>query len=118
MFLNEIEETIVATQHFYEKMQYREVMKTAYYEFTNARDAYVVATSDHVHVDVIKRYMEVQCLLLSPIAPHMCEEMWVAGQFGKGGLLVNTGRWPAVTAAKVRFLLLTFFFFFLENLYI
>lgn len=41
--------------------------------------------------DIVFHFLEVQAVLLSPICPHICEQIWQL--LGKDGLIVNT-KWP------------------------
>lgn len=55
-------------------------LKSALYDFTSARDFYrEVATGAGVgmHRDLVLRYIEIQALLLAPIAPHWSEHVWL-----------------------------------------
>lgn len=55
-------------------------LKSALYDFTSAKDFYrEVATASGIgmHRDLILRYVELQALLISPIAPHWAEHMWL-----------------------------------------
>jgi leucyl-tRNA synthetase len=50
------------------------------YDFVSARDAYrEAATSAGIgmHRDVVLRYVELQALMMSPIAPHWSEYIWL-----------------------------------------
>ena len=56
---------------------YREALKHGFYELQSTRDWYREATiQEGMHRDLILRWIEVQALLLSPIAPHWCEYVW------------------------------------------
>jgi leucyl-tRNA synthetase len=62
----------------YEKMLYREVVKEGFYELQNTRDEYREYTSDNEGMNwtVIKRYLELEALLMAPICSHMSEYIW------------------------------------------
>lgn len=54
-------------------------------------------TLQPVHADVIRRFFNVQYVLLAPICPHFCEHVW-------GTLLGNAGSvtsapWPATSGS-------------------
>lgn len=57
-------------------MLYREVVKSAFFEFQAARDRYREMSSKGMHRDLVFKFIEVQVLLLSPICPHLCEHIW------------------------------------------
>ena len=59
---------------------YKTALKTGFYDLTSARDFYREATKAAgigMHHDLIKYYLELQALLLTPIAPHWAEYMWL-----------------------------------------
>jgi len=56
-------------------MLYKEALRTGFYEFQTARDKYLLL-SPMVNLDLIKKYIEIQIILLSPICPHVCEYIW------------------------------------------
>jgi leucyl-tRNA synthetase len=57
-------------------MLYREVVKSAFFEFQAARDRYREMSMEGMHRDLVFRFIEVQVLLLAPICPHICEHIW------------------------------------------
>ncbi len=78
----EMDKAIVATKKAYEATNYREALKSGFFELQNARDRYRDATVIHgdtgMHRDVIERFIKVQALLLNPIAPHFAQHVWEA----------------------------------------
>jgi len=55
-------------------------LKSALYDFIGARDFYREATSASgmsMHRDMVLRYIELQALLIAPIAPHWAEHIWL-----------------------------------------
>ena len=59
IFLSEINLAIQLTEKNYEKMQYREALKTGFFEFQAARDKYRELCMNGMHKDLIFRYIEV-----------------------------------------------------------
>lgn len=57
-------------------MLYREVVKSAFFEFQAARDRYREMSTEGMRRDLVFRFIEVQVLLLAPICPHICEHIW------------------------------------------
>lgn len=82
VFLSEINRAIELTRAAYEATHYRDALKFAFFELQNARDRYrdVTATSGSIGMNwnLIKRFMEVQALLLNPITPHFSEYLWTS----------------------------------------
>ncbi|CAG8590245.1 13400_t:CDS:2 [Dentiscutata heterogama] len=77
VFENEINKLIQQTDKAYKDTFYRDALKYGFYELQTARDWYREATVDEgMHRDLILRWIEVQALLLSPIAPHWSEYIW------------------------------------------
>lgn len=55
-------------------------LKSALYDFTSARDSYREATTNAgigMHRDLVLRYIELQALVITPIAPHWAEHIWL-----------------------------------------
>lgn len=55
-------------------------LKDALYDFTSARDSYREATTNAgigLHRDIVLRYIELQALVIAPIAPHWAEHIWL-----------------------------------------
>lgn len=55
-------------------------LKTGFYDFTAARDSYrenTKAAGIGMHRELVQRYIELQALMLCPIAPHWSEFIWL-----------------------------------------
>lgn len=79
VFENRINQSIVDSDKHYQMMRFREALKTAFYELQLARDTYrdMCAKMDILpHTDLIKRFLDVQFVILSPICPHFCDFVW------------------------------------------
>jgi leucyl-tRNA synthetase len=90
VFYNEILKAINETKNNYDKMSYREVMITGYYNFQNARDRYILMTNV-IHRDLIVHFIKIQAELIYPICPHFSEYV-----YSLLGLDVNNMRFPQV----------------------
>lgn len=57
---------------------YKDALKNGFYTMLAARDSYRDATAQEggMHIDLVLRFIEVQALLLTPIAPHVAEHLW------------------------------------------
>lgn len=91
IFISEINKAILDTQHFYEKMLFKEAMRTGFYEFQAFRDKYREYELEGMHKELIFRFIEVQTLMLSPICPHICEYIWEL--LGKPRSIMHE-KWP------------------------
>jgi len=72
----------------YEKLLFQKALIHSFYELRSARDAYRVRVgNDNMNRALILRFIEVQGLLMCPIAPHWAESIWEL--LGKSGLAVH-----------------------------
>lgn len=93
VFESEINLKVQETSENYSKMLYKEALRTGFYELQTARDKYL-QLSPMVNLDLIKKYIKIQIILLSPICPHVCEYIW-GDLLKKNGSILNA-KWPAV----------------------
>jgi len=63
---------------FFCRTSYKLALKTGFYEFQAARDAYREATAaiGGMHKDLVLDWIKNQALMLTPIAPHWAEYVW------------------------------------------
>ncbi|KAF1948414.1 leucyl-tRNA synthetase [Byssothecium circinans] len=101
LFENEINALVAETKGHYETTMYKAALKSGYYDFTAARDFYREATrsaSLGMHEDLTKRYIELQALMLTPIAPHWSDYIWQE-VLNKPDTIQNA-LWPEVPATN------------------
>jgi leucyl-tRNA synthetase len=68
---------IQETDDNYQKMLFKEALRTGFFELQASRDKYRELTlMKGMHRDLVIRFIEVQALLLSPICPHVAEHVW------------------------------------------
>lgn len=98
VFANEMCIAVVRCKEAYDAMLFREALKTAAYDLSNARDVYRLATAgaEGMHRELLLRYIEVQAQLLAPITPHTSEHIW-SNLLGKQGSVLVSG-WPKADA--------------------
>ncbi|EFQ97379.1 leucyl-tRNA synthetase [Nannizzia gypsea CBS 118893] len=80
VFDNEMNALAREARKHYVDTNFKLALKSALYDFTSAKDFYrEVATASGIgmHRDLILRYVELQALLISPVAPHWAEHMWL-----------------------------------------
>ena len=100
VFENEINKTILTTKKLYDTMMYKEVLKSGFFELQSARDRYrELCFEDLMHSTLIKRFIEVQLILLSPICPHICEHIWLNVIQSKESILKAS--WPTTTSSVI-----------------
>ncbi|KAL1720389.1 hypothetical protein EV715DRAFT_262713 [Schizophyllum commune] len=97
VFENEINELITITKEQYEQMNFKDALKHGFYELQSARDWYREVTQDiGMHADLVMRWIRVSALLVSPIAPHFAEHIWLA--LLKEPQTIQRARFPTPTA--------------------
>ena len=93
VFFNEINLKLSETKDNYEKLLFKEALKSGFYEMLIARDKYRELCGDQgMSRSLVRKYLEVQAVMLSPICPHVCEHVW--SLLGNQGSILHT-RWPA-----------------------
>ncbi|XP_037543232.1 leucine--tRNA ligase, cytoplasmic [Nematolebias whitei] len=91
VFASEMNAGIIKTEQHYERMMYKEALKSGFFEFQAAKDKYRELAIEGMHRDLVFQFIEKQTLLLAPICPHLCEYTW--GLLGKTGSLMKAS-WP------------------------
>lgn len=65
------------TDDSYNKMLFKEALKSGVFELQAARDKYRELCSDGgMHAELVTRYVDTQARLLAPICPHVAEHVW------------------------------------------
>lgn len=80
LFENEMNAIVRECRGHYEESNYKLALKSGLYDFTSARDFYREASAAaglKMHKDLVLRYIELQALLLTVIAPHWSEYVWL-----------------------------------------
>nr|XP_021520665.1 leucine--tRNA ligase, cytoplasmic [Aotus nancymaae] len=91
VFASELNAGIIKTDQNYEKMMFKEALKTGFFEFQAAKDKYRELAVEGMHRELVFRFIEVQTLLLTPFCPHLCEHIWTL--LGKPDSIMNAS-WP------------------------
>ena len=100
VFENEINKTILVTRKLYDTMMYKEVLKSGFFELQSARDRYrELCFENLMNSTLIKRFIDVQLILLSPICPHICEHIWLNVIKNKESILKAS--WPTTSNAII-----------------
>lgn len=84
---------------------YKEALKVGFYQLLAARDTYREATASEggMHADLALRFIRVQALLITPVAPHVAEYMWCSILGEKSS--IQTAQFPKVSAPVNRVVL-------------
>jgi len=92
VFESSVNLSIKQTDEFYEKTNYREALRTGFFDLQSHRDFYRSSVgSEGMNKELILRFIEVQAILLAPITPHISEHIWKL--LGKTGS-VRKASWP------------------------
>ena len=76
VFMSKIGKAIMQTRKHYDAMNFKEALKTGWFEMQIARDRYREMSQQQMDRGVIGHFIKVQTLLLTPICPHVCEHVW------------------------------------------
>jgi leucyl-tRNA synthetase len=96
-FEGKIDSIITATTGYYEETLFRSALQSSYFEMQNALKWYMRRTMNNPNKDTINKYIETLALLMTPITPFICEEIWEA--IGKKGFITEA-QWPKAEARK------------------
>lgn len=99
LFNNELNTLVAEAQKHYEATDYKLALKAGLYDLTNARDFYREACNSagiKLHKDLALRYIELQALALTVVAPHWSEYIWL--EVLKKPETIQFARYPTVPA--------------------
>ncbi|KPM09989.1 leucine-tRNA ligase, cytoplasmic-like protein [Sarcoptes scabiei] len=93
-FSNLMDDLILKTDSNYSNLMFKEALKTGFFEYQDARDKYreLCVVSGGMHRDLILRFIETQCILLSPICPHTAE--YIYEEILKKTISIQQAKWP------------------------
>lgn len=92
VFVNEMNFCVLQSADFYERLLFKEALRTSFFEFQAARDKYRELTvTEKMRKDLIFKFIETQVLILCPICPHISEHIWTL--LGKEGSIMHA-QWP------------------------
>uniref|UniRef100_A0A1I7YB78 leucine--tRNA ligase n=1 Tax=Steinernema glaseri TaxID=37863 RepID=A0A1I7YB78_9BILA len=93
IFVNQINKAIEETSVHYEATNFKEALRTGFFEFQSARDRYreVCGGDAGMREDLAFRFIEIQAIMLAPICPHIAEQVWQ--HIGKEGFVISAS-WP------------------------
>lgn len=68
---------VIAAAEDYGRTDYKDALKYGFYELQTARDWYREVTIDiGMHAELVRYWIRVSTLLVTPIAPHFTEHIW------------------------------------------
>jgi len=99
VFSNEMNLKLQLAHDAYDKLLFKEALKTGFFELQTARDKYrELCAEEGMCKDLVLQYIEWQSIILSPICPHVCEHIW--SLLGKDGSILNAP-WPAASEVNM-----------------
>ena len=77
-FDNQLNYLIRETDSNYNKMLFKEALKTGFFEFQDSRDKYreMCGGHDSMNKKLVLKFIECQAIILSPLCPHASEAMY------------------------------------------
>ncbi|KAL2936614.1 Leucine--tRNA ligase cytoplasmic [Bienertia sinuspersici] len=97
VFDNEINLAIKLTEQNYQNYMFREALKTGFYDLQAARDEYRFSCgAGGMNRALVRRFMDVQTRLITPICPHYGDYVWKE-LLKKEGFAIKAG-WPVADA--------------------
>ena len=89
-----LELALTSKEFQYFRARYKDALKGAFFELQASRDEYQLAAKDFaMHKELIYQFIELQALLILPIAPHFAEHLWRV--FLKNTTSIQTAHYPA-----------------------
>jgi leucyl-tRNA synthetase len=83
--------------HAYQQMNFRTAIQKGFFDFQRHLRWYL-RRCDQPNRDVLARFIEMQTKILTPIVPHICEEIWES--LGNEGFIIQA-EWPRVEEDKI-----------------
>ena len=80
IFENELNGLVKEAEREYELTNYKAAIKSGLYDFISARDFYrevTKAAGGGMHAELVRRYIELQALMVTVVAPHWAEHIWL-----------------------------------------
>ena len=93
-----LEDCIQKVTLAYEQTQFRAALQSAFFDLTRHVKWYLKRTQNEPNPDLLRKVIDSQLLLLSPVTPIICEEIWE--KMGNRELIANAS-WPTVSTKKV-----------------
>uniref|UniRef100_A0A914DLD1 leucine--tRNA ligase n=1 Tax=Acrobeloides nanus TaxID=290746 RepID=A0A914DLD1_9BILA len=95
VFENQLNRFLRLATDQYELTNFKEALKYCFFEYQSARDFYreVCGGETGMHEELVFQFIETQAKILSPICPHVCEEIWSI--IGKEGFIIQA-KWPEI----------------------
>lgn len=96
---HEMQRQIARTQAAYERMMFKEALKSGFFELQQALSRYkeMIGGQENMERNLIMKFIEVQTILLAPLCPHICDYIWLNVLRHETSLMAyHIKRWPQV----------------------
>ncbi|KAF1997813.1 leucyl-tRNA synthetase-like protein [Amniculicola lignicola CBS 123094] len=101
LFENELKILVQETVQQFEATNYKAALKSGFYDFVAARDSYRVYTASAslgMHQHCVRRYVELQALMICVITPHWADYIW--REVLKKNSTIQAARFPQVDSSN------------------
>jgi len=99
-FENRINDVVKKAKDAYSNMRFRDALRYSFFDFQQIKDDYIIDVAENeVHQDLIMKFIELQCVIVSPITPYTSEYIWRL--IGKK-TSINKQLWPVVGESDLR----------------
>lgn len=95
---SQLNQCIQQTGELMDKSMFRSALQSCYFELQKKLKKYVKMAKGNPNKRLVNKAIESVIVMLSPFAPHTCEEMWE--KIGKKGF-VSLAKWPEHDAKKI-----------------
>lgn len=95
LFVHEMNEVVEKTKVRYQKMEFKEALTHAFFDFQDKKDKYVMRTASAnvpMHYGVLTQWIRTHAIIMSPLCPHYTEYIW-SYLLKEEGSVVNA-KWP------------------------
>jgi leucyl-tRNA synthetase len=96
---SELNRIIKKAEDLMEQTLFRSAIQVIYFELQQMMKWYLRRCSDPPNKLVLQKCLEAQFIMLSPFAPHICEEAWE--KMGKNNF-ISLSSWPKYDSSKIQ----------------
>mgnify|MGYP000312397815 CR=1 FL=1 len=91
--------TIREVDELMEQTNFKSALVKGFFNLQNEFKWYLKRCGGNPNKEVLKKFIEIQTLLLAPFTPHICEEIW--SSIGKEGF-ISVAEWPRIDENKIK----------------
>ncbi len=98
-FESVLNRTIKEVEELMEQTNFKSALVKGFFNLQNEFKWYLKRCGGNPNKEVLKKFIEVQTLILAPFTPHICEEIW--SSIGKKGF-ISLAEWPKLEEEKIK----------------